>query len=118
MTTLIILAALALGGYFYMQQPQFGRNPEGAHLEKIKKSSHYKEKGFQNQHLTPDLAEGTTYWDILKAYFVKVENKEPNLHPKSCAPKSDASPYRWFSGARIRTTRTRSKGFDDAFGRF
>lgn len=78
MTTLLILAALALGGYFYMQQPQFGRNPEGAHLEKIKKSSHYKEKGFQNQHLTPDLAEGTTYWDILKAYFVKVENKEPN----------------------------------------
>jgi L-ascorbate metabolism protein UlaG (beta-lactamase superfamily) len=80
MTTFIILASLALGGYFYMQQPQFGKNPEGEHAQRVQQSSQFKEKGFQNQNLTPDLAEGTTYWDILKAYFVKVDNKEPT-HP-------------------------------------
>lgn len=77
-TTLIILAFLFVGGFVYLQQPPFGQNPEGEHAQKVNKSSHYQEKGFKNQHLTPDLAEGTTYFDILKAYFKKVENKEPS----------------------------------------
>lgn len=75
---LVLLVVLALGGYLFMQQPQFGQNPSGKHLERIKKSTHYQEGGFKNQNFTPELAEGINYWDLLKAYIPKVENKEPN----------------------------------------
>lgn len=74
----ITLIVLSLGGYLFMQQPQFGRNPSGKSLERIQKSPHYQNGAFKNQHFTPDLAEGVTYWDILKAYIPKVENKEPS----------------------------------------
>ena len=73
-----IIAVLALGIYVFMQTSPFGQNPEGARLERTKKSLNYKEGAFQNQHFTPDLAEGATYWKILMAYTSKVENKEPN----------------------------------------
>ncbi|HEV7348232.1 MBL fold metallo-hydrolase [Telluribacter sp.] len=60
-----------------MQQKQFGKAPSGARLERIQKSPNYRDGAFQNQSPTPDLAEGVTYWDILKSYMKKVEGKEP-----------------------------------------
>ncbi|MEZ4902888.1 MAG: hypothetical protein R2822_14610 [Spirosomataceae bacterium] len=74
---LIVVATIAVGGYLFMQQPQFGQNPTGERLKRIQQSPHYQEGSFKNEHFTPELAEGTNYWDILKAYMVKVENKEP-----------------------------------------
>ena len=76
-TLVLILVILSFGGYLFMQQPQFGKNPSGSHLDRIKQSPNYKNGAFQNQHLTPDLAEGISYFDILKAYFSKVSEKEP-----------------------------------------
>jgi L-ascorbate metabolism protein UlaG (beta-lactamase superfamily) len=75
---LITIAVLALGIYVFMQTPPFGQNPEGARLERTQKSPNYKEVAFRNQHFTPDLAEGVTYWKILMAYTSRVENKEPS----------------------------------------
>lgn len=73
-----ILVALSLAVFLFMQQPQFGQNPSGKRLERIKKSPNYQNGAFQNLNLTPELAEGATYWDILKAYIPKVENQEPS----------------------------------------
>jgi len=74
---MMMIAVAAVGGYSFMQLSQFGQNPTGERLERIKKSPHYQDGSFKNRHFTPELAEGTNYWDILKAYMVKVENKEP-----------------------------------------
>jgi L-ascorbate metabolism protein UlaG (beta-lactamase superfamily) len=73
-----IILVLALGVYLFMQQAQFGKLPTGKRLERIQKSSHYQNGAFHNQSFTPDLAEGITYWDLIKAYFPKVVDKEPN----------------------------------------
>jgi L-ascorbate metabolism protein UlaG (beta-lactamase superfamily) len=73
-----ILVALSLAVFLFMQQPQFGQNPSGKRLERIQKSPHYQKEAFQNLNLTPELAEGATYWDLIKAYIPKVENQEPS----------------------------------------
>ncbi len=72
-----ILFTLSTGSYIFLEQKQFGQLPTSARLEKIKKSKNYRDGAFQNQHFTPDLAEGTSYFDILKAYLNKPKNSEP-----------------------------------------
>lgn len=72
-----ILLSLTTGSYLFLEQKQFGQLPTGSRLERIKKSPNYRDGAFQNQHFTPDLAEGTSYWDILKAYLSKPKNTEP-----------------------------------------
>jgi L-ascorbate metabolism protein UlaG (beta-lactamase superfamily) len=69
--------ALSLIILLFMQQKQFGKVPSGARLERIQQSPNYRDGAFQNLSPTPDLAEGVTYWDILKSYTKKVEGKEP-----------------------------------------
>jgi L-ascorbate metabolism protein UlaG (beta-lactamase superfamily) len=77
-TILTIIALLGMGTFVFLQTEVFGQNPSGADLERIKKSVHYRDGKFNNEHFTPDLKEGVNYWDILKAYTKKVENKEPS----------------------------------------
>ena len=72
-----ILFTLTTGSYFFSQQNQFGKLPIGKRLERIKKSKNYRDDAFQNQHFTPDLSEGTSYFDILKAFTRKPKNTEP-----------------------------------------
>ncbi len=74
---ILILLSLSTGSYLFLEQKQFGQLPTGTRLERIKKSPYYRDGSFQNQHFTPDLAEGTSYWDILKAYLNKPKNTEP-----------------------------------------
>ena len=72
-----ILFTLTSGSYIFLEQNQFGKLPTGARLERIKKSKNYRDGAFQNQHFTPDLAEGTSYFDILKSFMNKPKNTEP-----------------------------------------
>lgn len=66
---LFILAVLFVAGYFFIQQPKFGRQPSGERLEKIKKSPHYKNGKFSNQSFTPDLTEGYSYTSVLYEFL-------------------------------------------------
>lgn len=75
--TLALLAMLSGSGFMFMQQKQFGADPKGARLERIKKSPNYKNGAFQNLSYTPVMAEGYSYWKVSKEYFKKVEGKEP-----------------------------------------
>ena len=78
MTALLTLfALLGLGTFMFLQTDVFGHNPSGADLERIQKSPHYRDGKFNNEHFTPDLKEGTSYWDILKAYVKKVDDRQP-----------------------------------------
>ncbi len=80
---LTIIALLGLTIFMFLQTEVFGQNPKGADLERIKKSKHYRDGKFQNEHFTPDLKEGTSYWDILKSYTKKPKNGEPSEPIKS-----------------------------------
>lgn len=79
-----ITAVVVVGGWLFMQQPQFGKNPTGARLERIKKSPNYKDGKFQNLSHTPLLSSDKSLpqalWDFL---FGK---KDPNLAPSSPIP--------------------------------
>ncbi len=72
---LLILSTLAI--WLFMQLPQFGKVPDKTRLDRIKKSPNYGKDSFQNQSHTPSLAEGTSPWDILKAYFNLPKDREP-----------------------------------------
>ena len=73
-----ILFTLTSGSYMFLEQNQFGKLPTGDRLEKIKKSKNYRDGAFQNQHFTPDLAEGTSYFDILKSFMQSQKSKIVN----------------------------------------
>ena len=68
-TFTILIAAIAIGAYLFMQGKQFGKTPSGKRLERILKSPHYKDGKFQNLNPTPQLAEGTSLPQVLFNFF-------------------------------------------------
>ena len=75
----LTFASLFVIGYVFIQQPKFGRLPEGSRLESIKKSPHYIDGRFQNLVPTPQVTEGSSFagmlWDYL---FIPKERLRPS----------------------------------------
>lgn len=69
MISVIVIGVLAIALFIFLQQPQFGRMPSGKRLERIQQSPNYREGKFQNLSPTPDLAEGATYYSVLKEFL-------------------------------------------------
>lgn len=63
---LLIIVALIILTFAYMQHPKFGAQAKGARLLKMENAANYKNGQFHNVEYTPSLAEGYTYWDIFK----------------------------------------------------
>lgn len=78
MIVLILIAILSGSGYVFMQQKQFGADPKGKRLERIEKSPNYKNGSFQNLSNTPVMAEGVSFFTVMKAYLKKIPGKEPS----------------------------------------
>jgi L-ascorbate metabolism protein UlaG (beta-lactamase superfamily) len=77
-TALVIIAALVLAVYVFMQQEKFGGTPAGTRLELIQRSPNFKNGKFQNQSHTPSLTEDATYSSVMKEFFfTKRERKKP-----------------------------------------
>lgn len=70
-TILIIIAIFVIATLLYLQQDKFGKSPDGARLERIKKSPHYKNGKFQNLSFTPELTEGYGYPEVIYNAFIK-----------------------------------------------
>jgi L-ascorbate metabolism protein UlaG (beta-lactamase superfamily) len=70
---LSIISAVLL----FLQMPAFGRIPFGKRLQGIKTSSHYGANGFENLERTVMMAEGVSYPEMLKAFFRKGIDREP-----------------------------------------
>jgi len=81
MIYLILLVTVVLGvaTFIFLQQPQFGKSPSGARLERIEKSPNYKNGKFQNQSYTPNLAEDTNFF---KVFYRFIFGKTPNAIPQ------------------------------------
>ncbi|MHC0447719.1 MBL fold metallo-hydrolase [Flavobacterium sp. 3-218] len=77
-TFLILIFALILAVYLFLQHPKFGKAPSGERLVQIQNSPQYKNGKFENQNFTPDLAEGASYSKVFYDFFFKkVERKIP-----------------------------------------
>lgn len=61
-----------------MELQIFGKLPANARLERILKSSNYKEGSFRNLRETPMLGEDTNYWKMLRSFFSKPSNTTPS----------------------------------------
>jgi len=79
----IIITLLVLSIWLFMQHPKFGKLPSGERLERIKKSPNYKNGQFQNIHHTPDIAEGVSYYTVMKDFFF---GKSKHAKPSSVLP--------------------------------
>ncbi|MEP7318277.1 MAG: MBL fold metallo-hydrolase [Panacibacter sp.] len=55
----------------------FGSNPKGKHLERLKQSVNYKERGFNNLSVTPVTAKDSSYIKMARDYFNRSKNTAP-----------------------------------------
>ena len=62
----LVAASLAGGTWIYSQQPKFGKGPDGARLDTIKRSLNYSGDGFQNLIPAPVLAEDRSFLSPLQ----------------------------------------------------
>ncbi|MBO9634339.1 MAG: MBL fold metallo-hydrolase [Chitinophagaceae bacterium] len=80
-TMLIILSVilvLALITVVYIQQPQFGKHPEGARLALIERSPHYKDGRFRNRFERPTISEGYSIMgELYKTVFKSYPSRQP-----------------------------------------
>ncbi|MGF1924979.1 MAG: MBL fold metallo-hydrolase, partial [Bacteroidia bacterium] len=67
----------------YTKKIKFGKSPEGARLEKIEKSAHYKDGQFQNIQQTPEITEGYGYHEVLSEFLFY---KHPKRTPTDSIP--------------------------------
>lgn len=83
MILLVIIAVFVAAVAIFMQQEKFGSYPEGERLERIKKSPNFRDGQFQNQSHTPDLAEGETFFSVMRKFIF---NKDPRNKPSDTIP--------------------------------
>lgn len=83
MVIFISIAVIALVIIIFIRQPKFGKKPAGMRLERIKLSPNYKNGKFQNLSHTPDLAEGVSYFTVMRKFFFgkKERNKPKDIIP-------------------------------------
>lgn len=80
--TLVLLLTVVV--FLFFRQPKFGKLPTGERLEKIRTAPNYQNGAFQNQSVTPDFAEGESFFSVTLDYFVK---------PRKRVTPTDAIPH-------------------------
>ncbi|MFL9835256.1 MBL fold metallo-hydrolase [Chryseobacterium terrae] len=80
----ILIAVLVAATYFVMSQEVFGAESKGKRLEKILNSKNFKNKQFQNQSFTPQLAEGFSMPKVMFGFLFG--KKDPLLKPLQAIP--------------------------------
>ena len=74
----LLAAGLTGGTWIYTQHPKFGKLPDGARLDTIKRSPNYSGDGFQNLIPTPVLAGDRSFVSVGIGYlFAKKDRPVP-----------------------------------------
>jgi L-ascorbate metabolism protein UlaG (beta-lactamase superfamily) len=71
----LVILAVIIVVYVFLQQPNFGKRPAGERLEKIKNSPNYKNGVFQNLNDTPAITDGANYFTVIKKFFFGKSNR-------------------------------------------
>lgn len=75
---LILLVALAACSYLWLQQPKFGKPPEGSRLEQMQQSPHYSEGVFHNVAPIPPIkSKGGFAGALIEYLFASKEGRRP-----------------------------------------
>ena len=75
---LSLILLLALGIFFYIRQPQFGKLPSGERLSRIEKSPHYKNGSFHNLIESPTISKGYSFaGELYKTVFKTYPRRSP-----------------------------------------
>lgn len=76
MWCVLIILILVITVFAFVNQPNFGRNPQGERLERIKHSPHYYDGEFHNKHETPVMtSDKNRFKGFMKFLFGKKSNK-------------------------------------------
>jgi len=81
MVFIIIVALIVMATIIFMQSARFGRKPSGNRLVRIQNAANYKNGQFQNQSITPDLAEGATYTKVFTKFFFGKDRRSKPSQP-------------------------------------
>jgi L-ascorbate metabolism protein UlaG (beta-lactamase superfamily) len=75
---LVVAAAITIAGYFFMQQPSFGKSPSGERLARIEKCNRYSDGIFHNRIETPMYPPNTSVWESGYRFFAeRAADNEP-----------------------------------------
>jgi len=74
---------VVLTGYFYMNQEKFGKAPGENRVAAFSASPNFKDETFQNQEVTPELADGKSTMDVMFTFFFKTF---PRVRPVDTLP--------------------------------
>ena len=93
----LLAASLTGGTWIYTQHPKFGKLPDGARLDTIKRSPNYSGDGFQNLIPTPVLVDDRSFVSVGIGYlFAKKDRPVPTLPipsvRKAAADRGDLAP--------------------------
>jgi L-ascorbate metabolism protein UlaG (beta-lactamase superfamily) len=80
---LVLLLVIAVFGY--MRLDKFGSEPSGKRMTDIEAASNFRDGEFQNEHTTPQLAEGYSMSDVLYRWFT---NPNTRISPSGIIPSS------------------------------
>ena len=58
---LSVIALIAVAVLIFINQPNFGKTPQGERKERVLKSPNYRDGKFQNLHDTPQITSGKSY---------------------------------------------------------
>lgn len=98
MTAAIIIAVFVFAVFLFLQQPKFGRTPTGKRLQTVLNSPNFKNGKFNNISHTPDLAEGVSYYAVLKEFLF---NKSKNVKPPGMLPSSKTDLLKLDAGKNV-----------------
>ena len=73
-----VIAVICISVFAFINQPSFGRLPQGERLERIKRSPHYHDGQFTNLHQTPMMtSDKGRFGAMLSSLFRKTERLRP-----------------------------------------
>lgn len=76
--TIFIVTGLIATTFLFMQQSPFGSNPAAIRLERIKRSTNYRDGAFQNLEKTEVMAENTSYLGMMSDFINKDKDNVPS----------------------------------------
>lgn len=97
--TLVVFLILLLATVWVMNLPVFGKVPEGARLERIKRLPNYKDGMLENLSPTPMKPDNVSYWDMLSAFFKGNKRGTPSQEIPTVKPDfsvSEQTKIIWF----------------------
>ena len=77
--TLSILGSLALGTFFFLRHPRFGKKAAGNSLKRMQRSPYFRNGKFDNLTHTPTFAHGHTAWTVMyKMLTERTQRRRPS----------------------------------------